>query len=46
MTWRDRGACLDEDGELFFPVGTTGPALLQIERPRPSADVAKSLTAV
>jgi WhiB family redox-sensing transcriptional regulator len=32
MTWRDRAACLDEDGELFFSVGKTGPALLQIEK--------------
>ena len=31
MTWHDRAACLAVDPELFFPIGKTGPALLQIE---------------
>ena len=29
--WRDLAACQDTDPDLFFPVGTTGPAIEQIE---------------
>jgi WhiB family redox-sensing transcriptional regulator len=31
VTWRDSAACLDVGPELFFPIGNTSPALLQIE---------------
>jgi WhiB family redox-sensing transcriptional regulator len=43
--WRHAAACRDvEDKEIFYPIGSTGPALLQIEDAKkicwncPSAD--------
>ncbi|MDK1475829.1 WhiB family transcriptional regulator [Streptomyces sp. 549] len=31
MNWREYAVCRNEDAELFFPVGSRGPALRQAE---------------
>ena len=30
--WTDLAACRDSDPEIFFPIGTTGPAIDHIEK--------------
>ena len=39
--WRELAACRDSDPSLFFPIGTTGPAVDQIELAAPSAHSAR-----
>ena len=40
--WRDQASCRSVDPDLFFPVGTTGVALVQIEHAK---SVCRSCTA-
>lgn len=37
-SWKRDAACKDTDPELFFPVGTTGGALVQIEEAKVVCD--------
>ena len=36
--WRKIAVCRDTDPDLFFPVGTTGQALVQIDRAKEVCD--------
>jgi WhiB family redox-sensing transcriptional regulator len=36
--WRVHAACRHEDPDLFFPVGTSGPALLQTRQAKAVCD--------
>ena len=36
--WREQALCRDTDPELFFPVGTTGKALAQIDEAKQVCD--------
>jgi WhiB family transcriptional regulator, redox-sensing transcriptional regulator len=38
-TWRCSAACRDTSPDLFFPVGTTGPALEQIASARAVCEI-------
>jgi WhiB family redox-sensing transcriptional regulator len=34
MDWRHRSACLDQNPDLFFPIGQAEPAMAQVEEAR------------
>lgn len=40
--WRAEAACRDTDPDLFFPVGTTGPAIEQIAEAKSVCDECES----
>jgi WhiB family redox-sensing transcriptional regulator len=39
LGWRRRAACRDTDPDLFFPVGTTGAALVQIDQAKAVCEI-------
>ena len=43
--WRELSACRDTDPDLFFPVGTTGPAIEQIENAKAVCQACDAQTA-
>ncbi len=45
MDWRKVAACRDTDPALFFPVGTTGPAVDQISAAKRVCNACPSQTA-
>jgi WhiB family transcriptional regulator, redox-sensing transcriptional regulator len=43
--WRDHAACQQADPDLFFPVGSTGPALRQIREAKRICQACRARTA-
>ncbi len=40
--WRERAACQDLDPDLFFPIGSTGPAADQIRNAKAICDTCEA----
>lgn len=43
--WREQAACRDTDPDLFFPVGSTGPAIEQIDSAKQVCSTCESMRA-
>jgi WhiB family redox-sensing transcriptional regulator len=43
--WREQAACRDTDPDLFFPVGSTGPAIEQIDSAKQVCSTCESMSA-